>query len=95
MCSKDCQRVCYLHFSFLNSGCTRPDRESVGIRKRLNQAVEATDPSQPIFVQSSVSFAPFQTTEDDNKKAAAAAVAAKLAASTSSAQMLTSVLLLL
>ncbi|TKY62810.1 Regulation of nuclear pre-mRNA domain-containing protein 1B [Spatholobus suberectus] len=64
----------------------------VGIRKRLNQAAEATDPSQPIFVQSSVSFAPFQTTEDDNKKAAAAAVAAKLAASTSSAQMLTSVL---
>lgn len=64
----------------------------VGIRKQLNQAAEATDPSQPTSVQSSVSYAPFQTTEDDNKKAAAAAVAAKLAASASSAQMLTSVL---
>lgn len=64
----------------------------VGIRKLLNQAAEASDPSQPTFVHSSVSFAPFQTTEDDNKKAAAAAVAAKLAASASSAQMLTSVL---
>ncbi|KAK7396097.1 hypothetical protein VNO78_16857 [Psophocarpus tetragonolobus] len=63
-----------------------------GIRKRLNQAAEAADPSQPTFVQSSVSFASFQATEDDNKKAAAAAVAAKLAASASSAQMLTSVL---
>lgn len=64
----------------------------VGIRKQLNQAAEATDPSQPTSVQSSVSYAPFQTTEDDSKKAAAAAVAAKLAASASSAQMLTSVL---
>ncbi|KAK7286616.1 hypothetical protein RJT34_21736 [Clitoria ternatea] len=71
----------------------------VGIRKRLNQAAEATDPSvqlnsstsQPTFTHPSI-FAPFQTTDDDNKKAAAAAVAAKLAASTSSAQMLTSVL---
>lgn len=60
----------------------------VGIRKQLNQAAEATNPSQP----TSVSYAPFQTTEDDSKKAAAAAVAAKLAASASSAQMLTSVL---
>ncbi|KAK7377966.1 hypothetical protein VNO80_03401 [Phaseolus coccineus] len=66
--------------------------KAVGIKKRLNQAAEAADPSQPAFVQS-VPFAPFQTTEDDNKKAkeAAAAVAAKLAASASSAQMLTSV----
>ncbi|KAL2320548.1 hypothetical protein Fmac_029517 [Flemingia macrophylla] len=66
--------------------------KAVGIRKRLNQVAEATDPSQLTFVQSSVSFSPFQTTDDDNKKAAAAAVAAKLAASASSAQMLTSVL---
>ncbi|RDX67385.1 Regulation of nuclear pre-mRNA domain-containing protein 1B, partial [Mucuna pruriens] len=66
--------------------------KAVGIRKRLNLAAEASDPSQPTFIQSSVSFAPFQTTDDDNKKAAAAAVAAKLAASASSAQMLTSVL---
>ncbi|KAL3026641.1 hypothetical protein AAZX31_03G004600 [Glycine max] len=63
-------------------------KKVVGIRKQLNQAAEATNPSQP----TSVSYAPFQTTEDDNKKAAAAAVAAKLAASASSAQMLTSVL---
>ncbi|CAJ1918384.1 unnamed protein product [Sphenostylis stenocarpa] len=61
------------------------------IKKRLNQAADATDPTQPTFAQS-VPFAPFQTTEDDNKKAVAAAVAAKLAASASSAQMLTSVL---
>ncbi|KAH1068017.1 hypothetical protein GYH30_005842 [Glycine max] len=63
-------------------------KKVVGIRKQLNQAAEATNPSQP----TSVSYAPFQTTEDDSKKAAAAAVAAKLAASASSAQMLTSVL---
>ncbi|XP_020219467.1 regulation of nuclear pre-mRNA domain-containing protein 2 isoform X2 [Cajanus cajan] len=66
--------------------------KAVGLRKRLNQVAETTDPSQPTFVQSSISFSPFQTTDDDNKKAAAAAVAAKLAASASSAQMLTSVL---
>ncbi|BAT85018.1 hypothetical protein LR48_Vigan03g203200 [Vigna angularis] len=66
--------------------------KAVGIKKRLNQAAEAADPSQAAFAQS-IPFAPFQTTEDDNKKAkeAAAAVAAKLAASASSAQMLTSV----
>lgn len=70
------------------------------IRKRLNQTAEAPLPSiqlnnttsQSTFTLSSISFAPFQTTEEDNKKAAAAAVAAKLAASTSSAQMLTSIL---
>lgn len=74
--------------------------KAAGIKKRLNQAAEATFPSvqqnsttsQPTFTQPSMSFAPSRASDDDNKKAAAAAMAAKLAASASSAQMLTSVL---